>query len=359
QDYFHELVCISEEERIVVPIRAIAARAVLDFPDRLDFSECPIKYTTQKTLLVRNSGNEAAHYQLSTQSHIIPFSGKTQARGFPEVSASDAQHELCCGQPVHIRIKLHGSAEDVNIGLSAYSMKVEAFITMSNHATVFIRNRSNITAHFQWKRFPTDKADNTEKRRLCDLLRPSTKVWVENYMKEKKIKEETGFCEDHTALLSKKVEEEMAKVQEDPLLFSSDVFFIEPMEGEIRPHCSAEIKVTFKPLEALDYQTGAYCSISGRESRLPLCLRGKGQGPLLEFSSDTLNLRHVFVASTHVREVTLINKGAIDAPFTYIPSTSDVGNCFKLVPEEGIIAPGGIQTLRIIFNATVLGYFEE
>ncbi|NXD28530.1 HYDIN protein, partial [Spelaeornis formosus] len=55
----------------------------------------------------------------------------------------------------------------------------------------------------------------------------------------------------------------------------------------------------------------------------------------------------------------LINQGAIDAPFSYIPSTSKVDHCFKIAPKEGIIAPGGIQTIQISFRATVLGRFEE
>ncbi|NWW40933.1 HYDIN protein, partial [Panurus biarmicus] len=55
----------------------------------------------------------------------------------------------------------------------------------------------------------------------------------------------------------------------------------------------------------------------------------------------------------------LINQGAIDAPFTYIPSTTNVGYCFKFAPEKGVVAPGGIQTIQISFNATVSGRFEE
>ncbi|NWW40739.1 HYDIN protein, partial [Panurus biarmicus] len=55
----------------------------------------------------------------------------------------------------------------------------------------------------------------------------------------------------------------------------------------------------------------------------------------------------------------LINRGVLDAPFTYIPSTAKVGDCFKFAPEEGIIAPGGIQLIQISFNATVSGRFEE
>ncbi|XP_059716962.1 hydrocephalus-inducing protein-like [Haemorhous mexicanus] len=51
KDYSHELVCVTERERTVVPIWAIGARASLDFPDQLDFSKCPVKCSIQKTLL--------------------------------------------------------------------------------------------------------------------------------------------------------------------------------------------------------------------------------------------------------------------------------------------------------------------
>ncbi|XP_027528608.1 hydrocephalus-inducing protein homolog isoform X1 [Neopelma chrysocephalum] len=67
QDHFHELVCISEGEKVSVPIRAIGACPVLDFPAQLDFSSCPVNHSTQKTLLVHNTGNLEACYSLSTE----------------------------------------------------------------------------------------------------------------------------------------------------------------------------------------------------------------------------------------------------------------------------------------------------
>ncbi|XP_068035432.1 hydrocephalus-inducing protein homolog [Anomalospiza imberbis] len=365
KDYSHELVCIIAKERIVVPIRAIAARAILDFPDQLDFPVCPVKYSTQKTLLVRNVGNRAARYQLSTQSpfFVVPATGTLGAGdsmrvtvGFQPLTTGDHSGSLCCNTGEEsIHTNLHGEAVDLNIGLSTNSVEVEkTFITMSNPTTVFIENRSNITAHFQWKTFPTEEDENEEKRRLVwQCLRQ-----LENFTEKKKIKKKRS-CEDHTALLRNMFQEEVAKMQQDPMLFSSDIFFIEPVEGEIGPNSWAEIKVTFKPLEALEYQSVAYCSISGRESRLPLHLKGEGQGPLVKLSRHTLNLGNVFVNTPHVYEVKLINQVAIDAPFTYIPSTTNAGYCFKFAPEEGIIAPGGIQTIQICFNASVLGTFEE
>ncbi|XP_064262842.1 hydrocephalus-inducing protein-like isoform X1 [Passer domesticus] len=259
KDYSHQLLCVTERERIVVPIRAIAARAILDFPDQLDFSTCPVKCSTQQTLLLRNTGNLEARFQLSTQ-----------------------------------RQSLFGQSQ--------------------------------------------------------------RELWLEKLMEEKETGKEKGSCEDRAASL--RAPGEMAKVHQDPM-FSDDVSVIEPMEGEIEPDGLAKIKMTFKPLEAVEYQSVACCSISGRESRLPLQLRGEGQGPLVELSSDTLELGDIFVNTPHVCEVNLINQGALDAPFRYIPAATKAGLGFKLAPQEGIIAAGGSQTLQISFSATVLGRFEE
>ncbi|XP_063024379.1 hydrocephalus-inducing protein-like [Melospiza melodia melodia] len=377
KDYSHEFVCVTARERIVVPIVAIGARAVLDFPAQLDFSKCPVKHSTQQTLLVRNVGNLKTRYQLSTQSpfSVVPATGTLGAGETLQVTVTfhpltkgdhcsllscSTAKTLLCFVPGEERIhtKLYGEAVDVNVGLSTNIVHVDTtYITTSTHRTVFIENRSNITAHFQWKAFPTEERENEVKRRRRSLLHSPSQVRLEKLTEEKKSEEEKD--EDGAALLTSMAQEKMAEVQEDSMMFSDDIFFIEPMEGEIGPNCSAGIRVTFKPLDVLGYQSMAYLSISGRESRLPLRLRGEGQGPLVEFSSHTLNIGNVFVNSSHIHEVELINKGALDAPFIYIPSTTNVGSCFKFEPEEGIIAAGGNQTIQIAFSATVLGSFEE
>lgn len=43
QDYEHELVCITEREKFVVPVKAIGARALLDYPDEINFTAAPVK----------------------------------------------------------------------------------------------------------------------------------------------------------------------------------------------------------------------------------------------------------------------------------------------------------------------------
>ncbi|XP_056371926.1 hydrocephalus-inducing protein-like, partial [Oenanthe melanoleuca] len=352
-NYSHQLVCLTPREQVVVPIRAIAARAILEFPEQLDFSQCPVKYSTQKTVLLRNVGSLEAHFQMSTQSpfSVVPASGTLGVGdtmqvtvGFHPLTTGDHSGSLavCCNTGERIHTNLHGEAVDVAVELSTNSVKLgKTFITMSNYTTMFIRNRSNITAHFQWKAFRTEEDEAEEKRRQCYLLQP---------LNEAPLK---------TSIGEENIEQEMAKVQEDPMLFSDDIFSIEPMEGEIGPNRCAKIKVTFKPLEELEYRSVAYCDISGCESRLPLRLRGEGQGPLVELSNRTLNLGNILLNTPYVYEVKLINQAAIDAPFTYIHTTANVGYCFKFAPEKGTIAPGGIQTIQISFNANILGSFEE
>uniref|UniRef100_A0A8C3UEG0 HYDIN/VesB/CFA65-like Ig-like domain-containing protein n=1 Tax=Catharus ustulatus TaxID=91951 RepID=A0A8C3UEG0_CATUS len=286
QDYSHELICITGMERIVVPIRAIGTQAMLDFPDQLDFSKCPVKYSTQKILLLHNDSNLEAHYQLNTHSpfSVVPAMGTLGAGdtmqvtvGFHPLKVGDHSGTLVVCRN---RGEFQGEAVDVDIALSTNSLKVgKTFITTSNYKIVLIENRSNITAHFQWKAFLTEEEENKKKRRL---------------------------------------------------------------EGEIGPNCWAEIKVTFKPLEALEYQSVAYCNISGTT-----IIHIKGR------------FHMYFHFAFLLLQVKLINSGAIDAPFRYIPSTKNLGYCFKFVPEAGIIAPGRIQTIQISFHATTVGTFEE
>lgn len=56
-------------------------------------------------------------------------------------------------------------------------------------------------------------------------------------------------------------------------------------------------------LLSYSYARTLYCDVSGRESRLPLRVRGEGIGPLVQFSFDKLDIGSVFVNSEHSYEV--------------------------------------------------------
>lgn len=64
QDYVHEIVCITEREKFVIPVQAIGARALLDFPDKINFPSAPVKHKSVKTILIRNIGTVGAKFSL-------------------------------------------------------------------------------------------------------------------------------------------------------------------------------------------------------------------------------------------------------------------------------------------------------
>ncbi|NXK78019.1 HYDIN protein, partial [Amazona guildingii] len=55
----------------------------------------------------------------------------------------------------------------------------------------------------------------------------------------------------------------------------------------------------------------------------------------------------------------LLNKGAIDAPFSLVLPATALGSCFTFTPQEGIVLLGGYQVIRISFRPTMLGQFTE
>ncbi|NXW35355.1 HYDIN protein, partial [Phaetusa simplex] len=369
QDYHHQLTCITEREKFIVPIRAIGARAILDFPDQLNFSVCPVKSSTQKTLLVRNIGNREARFCISTQSpfSVDPSVGTLGVGDTMQVTAefhplktgdhSSSLTPLCFVPGEDIHTSLYGAAVDVNIRLDRNSVTVEkTYLTLSNHRSVVIHNRSEIIAHFQWKAFVTQEEEDQQKLRLCRRLQRQEEKQTDYFLQECSV---DPTLQERLSLLSRTFQNQRAKVQGDSMLFSDDIFTIEPVEGDVWPNSSVEINVIFKPREARIYQQTVYCDISGRETRLPLRIKGEGIGPRLRFSFDQLDIGKVFVGSAHSYEVILFNKGAINALFNLVPPATALGSCFTFLPEEGVILPDELQAIQISFSSTILGKFTE
>ncbi|EMP25540.1 Hydrocephalus-inducing protein like protein [Chelonia mydas] len=442
-DYIHQVTCITEREKFIVPIRAIGARAILDFPDQLNFSTCPVKYSTQKTLLVRNIGNREARYRISLQS---PFSvepcigtlgvGETMQLTveFQPLEIGDHSKDLIVhydtGEDIHIslygaaidvnvrldknslmiektyvtlanqrsvlihnrsdiiahfqwkvfvtqeeeerqklryevmaekcediHISLYGAAIDVNVRLDKNSLMIEkTYVTLANQRSVLIHNRSDIIAHFQWKVFVTQEEEERQKLRLCYQVQTQEEDGTDPFLEECNA---DPMFRERLSILSRTFQNHRAMMQGDSMLFSDNIFTIEPVEGDVWPNSTAEINVIFKPREAKVYHRTIYCDISGRETRLPLRIKGEGMGPKLLFSFDQLDIGKVFVGSTHSYEAILCNKGAIDALFNLIPPSTALGACFTFDPKEGIILPGGLQAIQISFNSTILGEFTE
>ncbi|XP_073911808.1 hydrocephalus-inducing protein homolog [Castor canadensis] len=368
KDYAHMLTCVTEREKFIVPIKARGARAILDFPDELNFSTCPVKYSTQKILLVRNIGNKDAVFHIKT---CRPFSveppdgslnvGESMQLevDFEPQSVGNHSERLIVdydtGETVFV--SLYGAAIDMNIRLDKNSLIMEkTYMSLASQRTITIHNHSNIIAHFQWKVFANQEEEDREKHRVCDELTKEEKYETDAFLEECII---DPSLRERLSILSRTFENQRRLVQEDCMLYLSNIFTMEPLEGDVWPNTSAEIIVYFNPLEAKTYQQTVFCDISGREIRLPLRIRGEGMGPKIHFNFELLDIGKVFIGSAHCYEAVLSNKGSIDALFNVMPPSSALGACFGFNPKEGIIEPSGIQAVQISFSSTILGHFEE
>ena len=80
-DYAYDLMVMTEREKFIVPIRARGCRAMLDFPDQLDFGLVPVKYETEKPVIVRNIGEKTTKWKI-----IVPNNFRiSQSEGILEV----------------------------------------------------------------------------------------------------------------------------------------------------------------------------------------------------------------------------------------------------------------------------------
>lgn len=61
-DYNYDLVVETEREKFIVPIKAVGKRAMIDFPDSLDFENVPVKYVTEKPVIIRNLGEKTSKW---------------------------------------------------------------------------------------------------------------------------------------------------------------------------------------------------------------------------------------------------------------------------------------------------------
>ncbi|XP_066540500.1 hydrocephalus-inducing protein homolog isoform X2 [Hoplias malabaricus] len=368
KDYIHRVLCVTEREKFEVPIRAIGGRAILDFPDQVHFPLCPVKCSSQRTLLVRNIGNWEAKFHLSTQSpfSVEPTVGtlgvgecmQVTVDFLPKITGDHSQQLLLhyhTGEDIYI--SLYGASTDINVRLDKNSVLVEkTYITMASQRTVAILNRSDTVVHYRWKSFATEEEEEQHRLRFTSELRQEEDDEMEQFLTEC---EADPTVRDRLSLLSRTFQQRRRQLHQDRLAYSDQHIFIEPEEGDIWPNRTAEINIIFKPREAKLYQHTLYCDITGREARLPLRIKGEGMGPKLQFNFEQLDVGNVFVGSKHSYEVLLSNKGLIDAPFKLSPPSTAMGLCFSFIPAEGMVPPGACHALEVRFSSEKLGTFSE
>ncbi len=232
---------------------------------------------------------------------ILPIGENMQVTiEFQPLKCGDFFKELkiCYDSNETIYSKLYGVAQDVNVRLDKNSLRIEdTYITMTNQRTITIHNRSDIIVHYEWKKYATLEEEEQQKLKTISTLSR------EEENAKNKISDQSS---DYMALLSRNFKNKVKHAQGNTYFFEDEVFFLQPIEGDIWPNSSTDVNIIFKPDFAQLYNRVAFCEIIGRESRLPLRLCGLGAGPKVQLSIEILDVGNIFIGSTHVYEVNKI-----------------------------------------------------
>ena len=71
REYSLDLVCSTEREKFLYPIRAIGHKSQVTFPDDISFGVNTIKCTVGKTLLLKNIGTGTVKFVMSSMHNCI------------------------------------------------------------------------------------------------------------------------------------------------------------------------------------------------------------------------------------------------------------------------------------------------
>ncbi|XP_065519888.1 hydrocephalus-inducing protein-like, partial [Lathamus discolor] len=346
KDYFDELIIITEREKFFVPIRAIGARASLDFPEQLNFSECPVRFSTQKTLLVRNVGKREACYSITTLSpfSVDPSIGTLGVGEAMEVTVefhppktgvytSPMIVHYDTGEDVHK--SLCGTAVNVNIRLDKSSLTVEkTSVTLSKLRSLVIHNQSAITAHFQWKRF----VDLEEEERQI----PGDGSGAPSVTSFAQVSDSTGPSWRKRAPGAKKPAE----------------FTIRPCTGTICAKGHLDIQVTLCSNTVKRYKLALVADVDGvgREV-LSLPVRARCVIPPLRVLHPALTFGRCSLKVPYQQMLTLVNDSNLPGCYWALPQENkDTAAVWYSSPEpRGIIQPQSSVEIPFTLEVQVTG----
>ena len=395
RDYTLDLVCVTEREKFLVPVRALGNRPRMSFPDEINFGTCPVKSTARKMVLTQNIGSCLVKFRMisrhpcftcSSEDMTVDPGGSQMTEIFFTPSGADsveADIEIEFDKKMRCFLRVMGAGKNVDVSLSTPAITMDpSFISLSSQQTLRIHNHSDVSIKFSWKSFATRLEEEEERDRLRkeisrmeeieadELLAEALEGDFDDLPRRLSSDEEDGpvaVCYSQLSFEAKAVQASMMRkyrnlrkaLEHDPMHFVDDIFEITPVEGTVWAKSEIEITVSFRPDTAAAYSCLSFLDISGREDRLPLQLSGLGIGPHAALSFDIFDMSDVFINSHRVYEVVLTNKGDIPAEWSFIPCASRLSNKFKFSPREGELEIGMSQKIRIDFCSDILGEFSE
>jgi hydrocephalus-inducing protein len=176
-DYSFDLVIVTEREKFVVPIFATGKRAMIDFPDELSFGHCPVKYMTEKPIMIRNIGEKTTKWflQLPTpfdadKKEGVLENGKHEqiiVKFYPTEEKDYRLEGIFAYDNLRSYFTVSGKSHKGNVYLSkSYIQMDDAYIGLQTQQTLQIVNKSSVKVDFQWRAFKTEKEEYDKKNKL-------------------------------------------------------------------------------------------------------------------------------------------------------------------------------------------------
>lgn len=360
-DYAFDLMVLTEREKFIVPIRAIGCRAMLEFPDSLDFGLVPVKFETEKAVMIRNIGEKTTKWQIHTpqgfkidKTEGILEVGKSEQLNFAFVPqhARKVREELVLSYDnMEAIIPVVGEAHNDNVYLSKTHIHADATsITLFSHQYYQIHNKSQVPIEFSWRAFATELEENEKKMRLTAQLSQEEneeRMDINQGQMNEDDDDDDGSLDsddsyDESELMAKaqrKKERSLITlnrkyasikkaVEEDKMLFQDEIFSIEPLEGKIWPNTEMTFCMTFRPQGPYHYSCTAFCNTTCAQDRLALNLTGQGKGPQASLSITELDIGDIFVTNQKTFNLCIENTGEIDCHWKLIPFETPFGSKF-------------------------------
>ncbi|ETV98760.1 hypothetical protein H310_08827 [Aphanomyces invadans] len=367
KEYALDLVCCTEREKFLVPIRARGTFAALSFPDEIDFGSCPVKIKCSKVMTVHNIGTKGAKFVFTT---TPPFKITPQTMYLDIGAAIQMEIEFI---PQHTReregeleirddsgrcsyVRLTGEVTNLEVYLSHPMVEPSpAYITLSSRKRIKICNGSDHPVEFTWKAYAGHKNEQSERDRLLSELHRMELAEMDDLQKSTGPEVDAEQV-DAVGILQRKYKNLRKAVVEDPMHFLDDCFQVEPATGKIWAHSETEITATFSPRTAAFYSCTAFLDVSGRDTRLPLQIRGQGIGPKASILYDDLfDFGDVFINDPQTHDFSIQNRGEIPAEFALLDVALPHGVDIHFEPSSGVLGINDTCKIFLTFCSAVLG----
>ena len=196
------------------------------------------------------------------------------------------------------------------------------YINNQSRLVITLINESDSIYHFFWRNYSSIQEEENVKSK-CDLSDPEQRI---KYM----------TCLD----------------------FNSSTFSIDQLQGEIWPHKSSQLLITFCPQKNILYTKTAYLFIAETQERIPYTFQGKGLPPEITLSIQQINIGHVPLNSTYDYQIDIENISQVPLDFSLIErKLSSI--TFSFTPTSGHLEPNQKLPILIHFAASGIGQFSE